>query len=110
MIMNMIEWSRLEPHNKYELLAQVTYAPVVVAISIGENNTEFVDYPGDMYWGRCATWNDQELLLVGYGHDFYSLKNSWGQSWGNFGYLFLPRTNNYRVLERGGSYLVMGWD
>jgi hypothetical protein len=76
MIMNMIEWSRLEPHNKYELLAQVTYAPVVVAISIGENNTEFADYPGDMYWGRCTTGNDQELLLVGYGPDFYSLKNS----------------------------------
>jgi hypothetical protein len=76
MIMNMIEWSRLEPHNKYELLAQVTYAPVVVAISIGENNTEFADYPGDMYWGRCTTGKDQELLLVGYGPDFYSLKNS----------------------------------
>nr|QQG62855.1 Ervatamin-C-like protein [Hordeum pubiflorum]QQG62856.1 Ervatamin-C-like protein [Hordeum pubiflorum] len=108
--MTMIGWSQLEPHNEYELLAQVTYAPVVVAISIGANNTDFRGYAGGMYWGKCGTKNDHELLLVGYDPDSYILKNSWGQSWGDFGYLFLPRTHNCGILERGGSYPVMGWD
>nr|QQY00269.1 putative ervatamin C-like protein [Hordeum roshevitzii] len=108
--MTMIGWSQLEPHNEYELLAQVTYAPVVVAISIGANNTDFDDYTGGMYWGECGAKNDHELLLVGYDPDSYILKNSWGQSWGDSGYLFLPRTHNCGILEEGGSYPVMGWD
>ncbi|PAN35389.1 hypothetical protein PAHAL_6G205100 [Panicum hallii] len=106
----MIGWTQLEPHNEYELLAQVTSALVVVAISIGDNNTEFRGYAGGMYWGKCGTKIDHELLLVGYDPDSYLLKNSWGQSWGDFGYLLLPRTHNCGILERGGSYPVMGWD
>nr|QLH02061.1 ervatamin-C-like protein [Hordeum bogdanii] len=108
--MTMIGWRRIEPYNEYELLAQVTYAPVVVAIAVGENHTDFLDYTGGMYWGNCGATHYHELLLVGYDPDSYILKNSYGPLWGNSGYLFLPRTRNCGILESGGSYPVMGWD
>jgi hypothetical protein len=33
--------------------------------------------------GKCGTVNDHELfVLVGYGYDYYVLKNSFGEDWG----------------------------
>jgi hypothetical protein len=107
----MTGWSQLEPHNEYDLLTQVTYAPVVVAISVGENNTDLTSYAGGLYWGKCGTKNDHELLLVGYGFNYYILQNSWGLSWGDFGYLYLPKTHNCGILDRGATYPVIDdWD
>lgn len=81
--------------------------PVVVSIAVGDNNTDFRDYEGGVYDkdNKCGFWNDHELLLVGYDSNTYILKNSYGDDWGDEGYLILPRPDtNCGMLREGGSY------
>ena len=48
----------------------------------------------------CGTTLDHAVLMVGYGTDsasgklFYKIKNSWGGSWGEAGYIRMERTQN----------------
>jgi len=34
------------------------------------------------------------VLIVGYTSDYYIVKNSWDTTWGEKGYINLPRNNN----------------
>lgn len=46
---------------------------------------------------KCKTKHNHWMLMVGYGRDdsvnknYWKLKNSWGSSWGQQGYLFIAR-------------------
>uniref|UniRef100_A0A0D9Z9X0 Peptidase C1A papain C-terminal domain-containing protein n=1 Tax=Oryza glumipatula TaxID=40148 RepID=A0A0D9Z9X0_9ORYZ len=103
-------FERLPPHDKFQLLSAVTYGPVAVSIAVTTQDdiTDFMDYDGGMYRGKCGTTCNHAMLLVGYGADYYILKNSYGRYWGDEGYLFLPRDRNCGMLNRGGSYPLMG--
>lgn len=45
-------------------------------MAVGDDNQEFMEYPGGLYEGKCGgTKNDHALLLVGYG-SYYYLRSS----------------------------------
>jgi hypothetical protein len=54
-------------------------------------------YKSGVFTGTCGKNLDHGVLLVGYGTDhnsgldYYKVKNSWGQSWGENGYILLGR-------------------
>jgi C1A family cysteine protease len=63
--------------------------PVAVAIEADE----IMDYESGIFADKnCGDQLDHGVLLVGYTADYWLVKNSWGNSWGEKGYIRMSRT------------------
>jgi C1A family cysteine protease len=71
--------------------------PVSVAIQADER--AFQLYSSGVLKGSCGTGLDHGVLAVGYGSDtngdYYLVKNSWGETWGENGYIRIGRGDEY---------------
>eukprot|EP01039_Chlorochromonas_danica_P003824 gene3824-4175_t len=76
------------------LLSAVAQQPVSIAIQA--NQLAFQSYKSGVLTGRCGTNLDHGVLLVGYGTDngvdYWKVKNSWGPTWGESGYIRIERS------------------
>ncbi|OMO61095.1 hypothetical protein COLO4_33565 [Corchorus olitorius] len=83
------------PVNSEEaLLKAVANQPVSVAIDA--SGSEFQYYSGGVFTGPCGTNLDHGVTVVGYGVEddgtkYWVVKNSWGTSWGENGYIRMQR-------------------
>jgi len=68
-----------------------------VAIAIEADQYSFQSYTTGVLTAACGDSLDHGVLAVGYGHDsasgldYWIVKNSWGGSWGQSGYVYLER-------------------
>jgi len=66
-----------------------------VSIGIEADQTTFQHYSSGVFSGSCGTKVDHGVLVVGYGEEtgrkFWKVKNSWGTSWGEEGYIKICR-------------------
>ncbi|CAN6917736.1 unnamed protein product [Brassica oleracea] len=71
----------------------VSYQPVSVAIDAG--GRAFQHYQSGIFTGKCGTSMDHAVVAVGYGSengvDYWIVRNSWGTSWGEDGYIRMER-------------------
>ena len=66
----------------------------VVSIAIEADQSSFQLYKSGVFTGSCGTSLDHAVALVGYTDSYYILRNSWGQSWGQSGYMYIGKGND----------------
>ena len=89
----------VKPNSDQDMMAALVKQPVSVAIEADQR--EFQLYKSGVFTASCGTNLDHGVLVVGYGTDkdtgldYYKVKNSWSETWGAGGYIYLGRGSNY---------------
>lgn len=83
-----------------------------VSIAIEADQRDFQLYKSGIFTGECGTNLDHGVLAVGYGIQeegyYYLVKNSWGTSWGDYGYIKLGRGPEYNNGQGQCGILLEG--
>ncbi|CAH2273505.1 cathepsin S-like [Pelobates cultripes] len=68
-----------------------TNGPVTAGIGVNE---EFMLYEKGIYDGSCAGGPNHAIIIEGYGRNYWIVRNSWGDEWGEGGYVRMKRNVN----------------
>ncbi|OMP11902.1 hypothetical protein COLO4_03609 [Corchorus olitorius] len=99
------------PQNDEEALLK-TVANQPVSVAINTDNPSFMYYKSGVLMEDCGTSRLHALTIVGfgtdseYGTDYWLIKNSWGQTWGEKGYIKIQRNVGLCGLAKYASYPV----
>jgi hypothetical protein len=95
----------VEAYNQEQLMAAIAKGPT--SVTIDADSTDFHYYTSGVISGpACGTKLDHAVTAVGYGTDaatgldYYLVRNSWGSSWGDNGYV--------KIAREGDGYGVCG--
>ena len=106
-IVNFVD---VKPSDDTAMMTAISKQPVSIAIEADQR--EFQLYKSGIFTGDCGTKLDHGVLVVGYGsengNDYYLVKNSWSESWGDVGYIKLGRGPNYNNGDGQCGILLQG--
>jgi cathepsin L len=84
------------------LTGGLSRAPVSVAIEA--SGRAFQSYRSGVFSGPCGRNLDHAVLAVGFTGNAYIVKNSWGTSWGEGGYIRMARPQNTCGIQQVACY------
>jgi C1A family cysteine protease len=94
-----------------ESALKVAVAQQPVSVAIQANQLGFQFYKKGVFKGNCGKQLDHGVLAVGYGTDngdaYWKVKNSWGTSWGEEGYIRMIYGKNQCGIAQEPSYPVV---
>ncbi|MFS7931340.1 putative fruit bromelain [Helianthus anomalus] len=87
-------YEKVPVNSEKALLQAVANQPV--SVSIDASGADFQFYSSGVFTGDCGTDLDHGVTAVGYGiaddgTKYWLVKNSWGASWGDNGYIMMER-------------------
>ncbi|KAK6159315.1 hypothetical protein DH2020_006629 [Rehmannia glutinosa] len=92
-VVSINSYEDVPANDEQALKKAVANQPISVAIDAG--GRDFQLYQSGVFTGRCGTNLDYGAVAVGYGteedKDYWIVRNSWGSSWGENGYIRLQR-------------------
>jgi C1A family cysteine protease len=94
-------YTDVNPNDVGALETALTQQPVSIAVAV---NDAFQLYKSGVFDGTCGEDVNHGVLAVGFGSDgkdFWKVKNSWGTSWGEDGYIRIAKddSNLCHVLD-----------
>jgi C1A family cysteine protease len=101
-------WKDLPQGSEDALLSAVANQPVAVAIEADQSS--FQHYKSGIFKGPCGKSLDHGVVVVGYGTDagvdYWRVKNSWGPTWGDAGYIRIKRGSDLCGIADAASYPI----
>ncbi|TYI56578.1 hypothetical protein E1A91_D11G220700v1 [Gossypium mustelinum] len=81
-------------YDEKALKKAVSHQPVSVAIEA--SGRAFQLYESGVFSGECGSALDHGVIVIGYGtdengHEYWTVRNSWGSGWGEDGYIRMER-------------------
>ena len=93
-------------HTEEQMKAFVsTSGPLSIAVDATKWQTYKSGILSNCCSGKCTL--DHGVLIVGYGDNYWIIKNSWGSSWGESGYIRVAYGNNECALNESPSTSVV---
>ncbi|XP_042495112.1 ervatamin-B-like [Macadamia integrifolia] len=95
-LVTITDYGWVDSNNESALKEAVAIQPISVAID--SSGADFQGYKEGIFVGPCGTETNHAVTIVGYGtdtvgtgYDYWIVKNSWGTTWGDQGYIYMRR-------------------
>lgn len=107
-IVNVSSWAILPTKDENSIETAVAHIGPV-AVSINATPKSFQLYSDGVYDDDACTADkvNHAMLVVGYGKDYWILKNWWGEHWGEGGYMKIRKGKNLCGLANYAAYSVV---
>jgi C1A family cysteine protease len=95
----------ITPNSDNAMVTAIAQQPVSIGIEADQRSFQL--YTSGIFDDpKCGTNIDHAVNLVGYTNDYFILRNSWGTSWGNKGYMYIARNAGQNVNGVCGLYMM----